>query len=297
MAKYIVYENDLKFKTLSNINSNNAIWYDDDVKDKYNNKEIGTLENRLKKCYESEFDSLDLSYLNLETIPNLKMWQYYNELKKIKCLFLNNNKLTICDDSLNCYENLEVLDVSCNDIENITFLPEKIKEFVCHNNKITFLPPHQNLLKLDCSFNNIEKLPILSKLSDLICDNNNLTTIQTYPNINRIICDKNPISIISSQPTLLYLDCSTTNISSKLCEMNNLIYLVCNNTKINDISNLTKLKNLEMIQTSITHIPYLKSLMDLLCSNSDNIKICDKYKVDLYRQEKEYLYIKFIQQN
>lgn len=276
--KYVVYNNDLKFRDLRNIDKNNADWNDENVKEKFG-KDFDTITYRLKESKKCDFVSLDLSRLSLEKMPNLSAYKYYNEISvKLKHLFLNDNKLTKCDERISCFTNLEVLDISFNQITEITFLPKYLKEFVCHTNKISSILAHGALINLDCSTNNITVLGEYPELKDLICSDNKIGVIKSYPKMKRLICKQNPTIQIEKQVNLTHLDCSNTNISGISGDFPNLSNLICNYTKINDISKLQKLESLEMIGCDI-YIYYIKSLKYLLCKDYEKITISGKYKV------------------
>lgn len=276
--KYIVYDNDLKFRELRNIKKENADWDTENVKEQFG-ADYDTIVYRLKESKKNGFQNLDFSRLNLEKFPNLTAYKHYSELcKNLKYLFLNDNKLRKCDDKIQCFSYLEVLDVSFNEIVEVIFLPKYLKEFVCATNKITNLGNHKYLEKIDCSFNQIENLGYYDNLQDLICNDNKLTKIQSYDTLNRLICKNNPVVTISKQLNLKYLDCSLTNITNDVGDFPNLTSLICNFTKVNDIGKFHKLESLEIIGCNMK-IPYIKTLNILLCQDYESILISSKYKI------------------
>lgn len=276
--KYVVYENDLKFKNMQNIDPDKAEWYDDSLKELFG-KDFDTVKARLKECKNGGFNYLDLSRLNLEKMPKLTGYTYYDQLIKIKYLFLNDNNLTECGPRLNDFESLEVLDISHNKIENITYLPLTLTEFICHNNELQILQSHDKIKILDCMNNKIQTIGTYPNLKDLICINNNLKILQSYPSVERIICKQNPIETIENQPKLKLLDCSETKVKDKLDGMPNLTGLICNFTGIIDITSLKLLESLEIVGCSM-NIPYIRTLKCLLCENAkDTIQISKKYKI------------------
>jgi hypothetical protein len=292
--KYTVYDNDLKFKNLRKIDPDNVLWNHEDVKNNYFEKDFDTIKYRLKECYKNNFSYLDLSHLGLSKIPDLSKWKYFDYLKSTKFLFLNNNKLSkITHNDIFCFSKLEVLDVSSNDIEKVEFLPVTLKEFVCHNNKLGELLSHDSIEKLDCSDNNICKLSKYPSLVDLLCYNNNLANISEYKKLTRLVCKNNPLEILAKQPSLIYLDCSTTKLTGKITDIPSVQYLICNYTKINDVSNFCFLETLEIIETDITKLPYIKTLKDLLFKNSQEIQLPSSYKALEYVKEHDNSYIRF----
>lgn len=294
MSKYTVYENDLKYKKMRDIDPEKAIWSTDDIETKYHTINYDTLEYRLRQCEKDNFESLDLSHLEIAHVPELKGWKHYDRIKDIKCLFLNNNNMKKCDENFRQFENLEVLDISNNELISVDFLPYFLKEFVCSENKIVNMISHSNILRLDCSSNKLEGLYNYKSLIDLICDDNKLKTINTYENVTRIICKNNPLIEINTQPNVKYLDCSSTDLKNSISNMPKLNFLICNKTRLNDISNLTQLKGLEICHSDITKIPFIESLEDLLYKQKQEIMLSSKFKISFLKKEKDYCYIKFL---
>lgn len=292
--KYTVYNNDLKFKNLRNIDPQNAIWEHDDVKNKFFEKDLDTIKYRLKECFKNNFSYLDLSHLKLSKFPNLTKWKYFDKLKTIKFLFINDNKITeISYDDIHYFGELEVLDISSNLIQKINFLPNKLKELACHNNKLETIPSHDFLEKIDCSDNNLSDLSKYPQLIDLLCYNNNLKAIPMYKNLTRLVTKNNPLEYLSEQPNLIHLDCSTTKLKGKITNIPSVKYLICNHTRINDISNFVNLESLEIIDTDITKIPYIRTLKDLLFKHGNDISLPSTYKATEYIQEHKNAYIRF----
>lgn len=276
--KYTVYENDLKFKQMRNLDPDKIIWANEDV-EALSKKDFDTITYRLKQCKQGNWESLDFSRLGLKKFPDLSGYNHFIELSKIKYLFLDNNLLEFCDDTIKYFKNVEILDISFNKITNISYLPPKLKELNCSQNLLRTIENHDMICRLDCSTNIIEKLGMYPNLTDLICFNNKLTQIQRYDKLTRLICNCNPLTSISDQPKLIQLDCSETNLNNNVSDMPNLIMLICNNTKITDISKFQKLETLEMVGCDMK-IPYIKSLKTLLCKNYENIPISTKYKIE-----------------
>ena len=221
--------------------------------------------------------------MELTKIPNLTEYTHFGEFKKIKYLFLNDNNLTNCGYRLDYFPNLEVLDISHNNITEITYLPINLKEFVCTNNKLKCLPSHNSIKILDCMSNMIEEIGSFIKLKDLNCSDNKIKQIKYFPLIKRLICRQNPITKIESLPLLEDLDCSETQIIGELNGLPSLKGLICNFTKINIISSLLNLETLEIINCKI-NIPFLPKLKYLLCNKlkndeDDSIKLSSKLKI------------------
>ena len=277
--KYKVYPNDIKFMKFRNIDPKKAEWYDKDTHNNYMNGGHDTIGHRIEESKKNDFSYLDLSHLDLIDFPDLSQSYFKNQLKNIKYLFISNNKITSCNDKLKFFENLHVLDISHNNISEISYIPPNLIELVCNNNNLIRLVNNMdNIVRLECSDNKLIVLPSMKNLTHLLCENNKLNGISEYPNCQKIICSNNPIFNINSQPKLTYLDCSRTNIKEKLLNMPSLEYLNCNNTKISNVSNLSNIESIDMCFTDIKHIPYLTKLNHIKCNADDDIRISDSYK-------------------
>lgn len=293
LPKCNVYLNDLKHKNLRNIDPKKSKWHSEEVKHKYYNDNLDTLQYRITECISNNYEYLDLSRLNLFDFPDLTSLQNYNDIKNIKYLFINDNNLSD-DKFLKQFDNLEVLEISNNKLKYITYVPPNMNELICYDNDIsTFQCDNSNITILDCSNNKIDRLPQLQNIIHLNCDNNNITKIQSFSNATQIICSNNPITIIESMHSLVELDCSKTNMTGKLQNMDNLKYLICNDTKINDISNIIHLTTLEFHNSDIKTIPYISTLSDLFFTTDQNVMISKKYVTKEINQEHYNIYIKF----
>ena len=288
---YTVYKNDLKFRKHRNINKSLSLFSDDDAEQHYD-IDMDTIQYRLEEAKNNNYYMLDLSNLNLTSLPNLINNKYYNELKNIKCLFINDNNLTNIDDILNQFSNLEVIDTSNNKLKSINYLPKKITELSCHNNELSNICSSDSLLKLDCSFNQIETFSNYINLVDLLCDNNKITKLNTFNKINRIICKFNPLVYVETQKTMTYFDCSNTNLE-KINNLPNIKHLLCNDTKISDISHLTSIETLEIINSKIDKIPLLPNLKQILYLSDQNIMLSSKYKIKEHITEKNHCFVIF----
>jgi len=249
--KYKIHENDMKHRTMRYIDPNKVDWIDEKQKERFFNIKHDTLIYRLNECIEANYDSLDLSGLNLKNIPDLKKLIIWNKLKYIKHLFINNNEIYDMSIDFKNFINLKTLDISHNKLTRIINLPDNLEELSCCNNTITDIQSHDKLLRLNCNSNQIIKLNQYLKLNNLICNNNKINTIQSYPELNKLSCVNNPLLKIENQLSLIQLDCSYTRVKN-IINCNNLTHLICNNTPINNICNLKKIKMLEMCNCNFT---------------------------------------------
>lgn len=294
--KYVVYENDLKFKDQRHIDPDLADWHNDSVKEDFG-KDFDNVSARLKECEKSNFGYLDLSRLGLEKVPKFTAYKHYEKLKSIKYLFLNDNRLITCDERIACFENLQVLDISFNQITTIVYLPKKLKELMCHDNLLREVCPIHNYLEiLDCSNNKIQILGKYDNLKQLVCTNNRITEINTYSLLKRCICKENPITKINPLYNLEHFDCSNTGISGTIEDYPSLLMLICNFTKINTIKNLPKLESFEFIGCKMK-LPFIRTLKYVLCHDYENtLEISNKYKVSQEFTEGDNTCFVFVQQ-
>lgn len=229
---------------------------------------------RIVRCIQSDYKILDLSNLDLEELPD---WTSFDpKIKNIKQLFINDNQLTNID-SIEYFTSLEILDISCNQIKSINYLPPTLQELCCYDNKISYIIGSPNLKKLVCSCNSLTEISDYPSLESLSCDNNSIVKIGYYPNLKYFSCWSNPISEIYSMDQLQELNCSQTNIT-EIPNMPSLEHLVCNQTEISRIPECN-LVSLEMVNTKINSIPYMSKLQILVLSYDNDILVPNEYKI------------------
>ena len=69
--KYIVYENDLKYKQKRNLDKSKIIWYDDNLNYLYSNVDLDTFEYRLAESKKNEYMYLDITNMDLDSFPKI----------------------------------------------------------------------------------------------------------------------------------------------------------------------------------------------------------------------------------
>lgn len=316
-SKYTVFKNDLKYKQ-SGIDPTESEWFDDETKKVFEKENTSSINYRLKECQNNNYSLLDLSYMDLIKIPDLTKLSIYDKVKNIKMLFLHNNELTkITEKELKQFPNLEILDVSSNRIHTIEYLPDSIVELSCFNNLIVELscfnnlivelscsnnnidnPQNVNIKRLDCSGNKLTTINKIKTLEHLVCDKNNIKSLPTFENVTRIVCRDNPLTNIDNQPQLTYLDCTNTQLSGLFNSENNkfskLEHLILNNTNISEISNNLNINQLEICNTKVNKLDYIKSLKSLVFTKNNNILLDSKYKIKNYNEDKLDSYVDFL---
>jgi len=294
-TKYDIYENDLKYRILRNIDPDKAEWTSENVQYKFKNVNCDSLKYRIRESEKSNFTYLDLSHLNLKSLPLLTNDKNYNKLKYIKYLFLNDNKLSDLDENICQFTNLEVLDISKNYLKHIAVLPFTLVELACHNNQLLSIVSHSRLRILDCSFNKLKSLGQYDSITKILCDNNELNSISSYNNLLYFICKQNSsLSTIGEQQKLTHIDCSYTKLSGKFTGCPNLTNLICNNTFMSSIDEKIDLKSLEIVNTNIRRLSYYPMLQDLIYSKSDDIDIDESYKIKQYYELDKNIYVEFL---
>src|ERR1700744_3334982 len=106
--KYIVYENDLKYKTMRDLDVDRIIWNNEIVQKMFREENLDTLQYRLNECEKKNYEYVDLKQLNLTQFPLLD-----KQYKQIKHLFLGDNKL----EKIPClidFNKLETLEITHN---------------------------------------------------------------------------------------------------------------------------------------------------------------------------------------
>lgn len=217
---------------------------------------------------------LDLSNIKLKELPEIP-----NTLNDIIYLFINDN--LISNINFSNFLNLKVIDISDNCIETINFLPENLEELVCNNCKLVNICQNSNIERLHCQDNYLENLNYYEKLVDLRCDNNKIKHIQSLPNLKKLSCTNNPIEKIDIQQNLKVLDCSYSNIEGSINFAPVLHSLICHKTKINDVSNLSNIFEIEFFDSHIECLPFLPKLKSIILGNK-NILISPDYKIKKY---------------
>jgi hypothetical protein len=271
-----IYENDLKFIKINdmNINSPKVIFDNEEIRNNINTNSL-SIDYRLKECKKNSSTSLDLSLMNIkrEDIFTLNI-----DYSKILYLFLNDNNLS-GEINLSKFSNLEVLDIENNNITKI-LVPQCLKELVINNNKLTELPSNINPIRLKANKNNLSILPEeYTNIENLELSYNNITKINKRTKLRRLIIDSNPIEIVESLESLTYLDISDTN-QAKLYDLPLIKNLVANSTKLTEIPNFKTLEIIEVINTPIKKIQFFENFDIILCSYNLTKNISSKF-VDL----------------
>src|SRR5581483_8785701 len=197
---------------------------------------IQEAKNRIINCWRHQWKKLDLSGLNLSSLP--PCIKHFTQLTELDC---HNNQLSILPKDIGELVNLNSLDFFHN---NLKSLPKeigrltKINSFYIGGNQLESLPDEicnfVEMRLLSCCGNKLKFLPqnigTLAKLRDLYCSNNELLALP------RSIGDLFHLEVL-------------------YCPNNQLIYLP---------EEIAKLNSLQTIDISDNHFPSVpKELKDL----------------------------------
>jgi hypothetical protein len=283
--KYIVYKNDLKYKTNRELDEKKIIWSSPEVEMMYYNVDLDTIKYRIDECIEEKYITLDLKHLNLNKLPVLPN----KIIKSVKYLFLGDNNFSNFPD-LTEWTNLEMIELNHNKIKEINYLPNSLIELCIKDNLLENIQFNKNckIERLDIRQNKLNNIIIPPSIKILDVAQNNLhICIHNLPNIEKILCGNNNIKQIINCPLLKYLDCRSNPIIN-IDNCNMIEHLVCSNTLLDKIPNCPNIKTIECFYTKIYELPYYEHLYELLCENNQIKKISSKYIIssaDTYKEK------------
>ena len=276
--KYIIYENDLKFRKLRNLDKSRIDWTQNNISHLYD-IDHDTVEFRINESKKTNNKEIDLRYLDIETIPR----DIFNILfiNNLNYLFLSHNKLNGNID-FSIFNSLQSLDIDFNNITKIV-LPNSLLELSTNNNKLIELQCNEKLKRLKASYNNITNIILSNNLEILELDNNKFTqiNIDNLYKLYRFIIFSNPLANIKITKSLTYIDISETNISQIAydnldCKIEHIVANTCKN--LLSIPQFVKLKNLELINTPINKLYYYNNFDLIIVQFNLTKNISKKYK-------------------
>lgn len=268
----IMYKNDMKFKKQRSIDLEQLKKINHPIL-KEVKEDFDTVEYRFKECQKMGGKVLDLSNLELVTLPK-------SIPTTVENLFCSDNNLETLNGVQNLH-NLKVIDCSSNLLRDLECLPKGVREICCKNNKIdrlNIIPYLHSLRRLDISYNRIQRLPINHNIKILICNKNYIKRIPKLYSLERVNCRNNKVDSVDSLPKVEELDCSYNSLRS-VERLPKLEYLYCSNNDLTVLSGLPNLKILEVTDNnSFTTLPYFKNLTQVMCDEK-NLQISKQYKV------------------
>lgn len=206
---------------------------------------------RLLICLAKQESTLDLSELNLSSLPDLP--------PLITTLRVNDNHLS----SLPALpESLQILICSFNPLEQLPPLPYSLKELTCSACHLKNLPSLPDTLEeLSCSGNSLEELPALPvSLRYITCTSNGLRSLPALPESLRIlICSDNPLSALPGLPgSLCSLNCSGCQLETLPDLPESLNSLICPRNQLREMPTLPlDLDELNYLENPLLQFPVL----------------------------------------
>ncbi|MFK7950764.1 MAG: leucine-rich repeat domain-containing protein [Saprospiraceae bacterium] len=243
-------------------------------------------QNHIKPYLDNPFqDTIDLSGLALKKLPQ----DFLSKMLNLKYLDLSDNKFRELPKGIFEHDNLEVLDLSNNQIlylhleKNIPYVHHKLKKLILKNAGLSQYPDinyFPNIEYLDISHNislshvlHFENAECL-KLSYIDCSHNgfvDIRGIENFPNLQILIANNNnivPIPKFLYNEKLQYLDLSHNDIinftfpeyTEILLELKT---LKINNNNLKSIRKNVALSNLQHLEIRNNKILYLFDTFDI----------------------------------
>lgn len=270
LKKYIIYNNDLKFRDNRKLNFNDIDITKNNIRHKININH-DTIEYRLTECESHGFFILDFSQLKLIEFPKLSQ-----KFITISCLFLEGNQIKGKLD-VSTLKNLISIDIDNNEINEL-ILPNYIEEISCQNNKLTKLDLYPNLKRLNICHNKFNSVQNYLKLEILEADDNLITELSEYQNLIRLIIFNNPLQKLTLNNKLKYVDLSETKIK-QLNTSNNIEHLVANYClELTELPDFNNLKSLELMGTKLNKLRFYKNFEIIIFQINLIEHISSKYK-------------------
>lgn len=175
------------------------------------------------------------------------------QASRITSITLANNINNL--SGLEGFSSLLSLNISDNNLTNISYLPPNLRTLRCRNNKLKTLPILPSTLSiLYCDGNLLDALPVLPKnLVQLGCSRNKLYDLPELPSgLNVFDCAYNSLTLLPPLPfSLRELSCSNNRIFILNSLPKDLVLLSCfNNTNLNCLPQLPdSLRFLEISNT------------------------------------------------
>lgn len=177
-------------------------------------KNKNKLSLKIKKCLDNYESKLDLSNMQLTSIPIDVL-----KLSNIDVLILDNNKislidnipsnvkyLSLCNNSIS-YANtlalpkhLQILQLSNNSLTNLDISDTNIITLICDHNNLTTVKLNDTIKSLNVSHNSLTEINLPDSLETYNCSFNELSSFNNIPiNLKTFVGHKNPFRKISSQ--------------------------------------------------------------------------------------------------
>ncbi len=186
-------------------------------------KPVSIKESTIQENLDEQTWYLNFSNQNFDKIPDFcTTWNVLNS--NIKILDLSNNNIQKVDQDLTCLDQLEIINLSYNNIDTFISIwqPRFLHTIKLHKNQLTDvsnLSDYQNIKNLNLAYNNIQDLNFLKNLTELRTlevQHNNISSLSWLEKFHQIIS----------------INLSNNNISYKY--------------QLNNLRNLSSLKSLSL---------------------------------------------------
>lgn len=217
----------------------------------------------------SEAINVSQLYLQGTEISNLTGIEDFTNLVSLNC---QGNKLTNLNISNLLL--LEHLECSYNQLENLTFGANILKDLQCYNNKLTSLYLNNLILleSLNCNNNALNQLDVQQnrKLINLNCNTNKISNLNLMglTNLRSLNCNENILTNlnINGLSSLTSIECSINKLTNlDLNENISLQDLDCSSNQLTNINlnGLSKLYLLNLFENKLTKLD-LTGLSELM---------------------------------
>ena len=199
----------------------------------------------------------------------------------LKNIFLYNNKVSDLS-SLATMTNLTSLDVSYNEINEVSNLPTTLTHLTISNNQISDISFLKKLTKLKYLSANNNQILDISSLSELInlqsidLNNNKIKelAISDFEELSSLSCRNNEIEKVTLKnlPKVYYLSLSNNNISdlSNISGLDKIDYMDLSTNPISNISAISSIfaRRIYLVDTLVN--PYDEATFHIMCTWNEN---------------------------
>jgi hypothetical protein len=174
------------------------------------------------------------------------------------------------------FRNLTYFECTFNPLLTLPSLPNSLQSLRCNGNKLIELPSLPSSLKyLHCSNNYLTELPILpDSLIILHCLNNKLSSLPALPKtLINLICSYNSLKHLPQLPSgLVVLECEINNLLDLPLLPNTILELDCRENNITSLTNLpNSLKNINCSKNKISFIQKLPTNLESLICSNNQL--------------------------
>ena len=278
---FIVYRNDIKYRSKREIDIDRAEFVDDEVRSDYLNCDTDGIDYRIKECHIEGDTVLDLSHMTSHAFEELIAHPDFSILReRIAIITANESDIAHVPD-MRMFPKLVAIDLSGNVLQELPRFPDSLEELIIDNNNVSHVPHIVNLKRLRAKNNDLREIEFNASLESLIVsDNPNLTQLAALDNLYLMEIAKTGIKTVPSCSKLKFLDMDDTAITT-LPEMDSLAILSCSRSELSDISRLTSLFSIVAGNSKLRRLHYMASLQTFSFNEEhyDEVLMSSKYVV------------------